>query len=160
MATYCIFPQPKVLTYHVTATFCFHCRNNLSCVNINHIQVFIQDTCSEFRWSCICYTSDLCRQDIWNNILLSYNQWSQVSWICFVSFNNNSTIKCTGCNENSLINILWSFFNHNSIRLKSSITFAWSSKVTHYSSSCLSVIFQTDLWWNLCFANIINNFYT
>lgn len=158
ISTNWIFTEPKVLTYHVALSLFAELCNNLSCINVDNIQILIFYTCCEFRWYCIYNTGDLSRHDIWIDILLSYNQWSQVSWICFVSFNNNSTIKCTGCNENSLINILWSFFNHNSIRLKSSVNVASSSKITHCSTSCLSLIIQTELWVNNFKISIVNYF--
>ena len=158
ISTNWIFTEPKVLTYHVALSLFAELCNNLSCINVDNIQILIFYTCCEFRWYCIYNTGDLSRHDIWIDILLSYNQWSQVSWSCFVGFNYNSAVQWTGCNKNSLINILWSFFNHNSIRLKSSINVASSSKITHCSASCLSLIIQTELWVNHFKITIVNYF--
>ena len=127
ISTNWIFTEPKVLTYHVALSLFAELCNNLSCINVDNIQILIFYTCCEFRWYCIYNTGDLSRHDIWIDILLSYNQWSQVSWSCFVGFYHNSAVQWTSCNKNSLINILWSFFNHNSIRLKSSVNVASSS---------------------------------
>ena len=158
ISTNWIFTEPKVLTYHVALSLFAELCNNLSCINVDNIQIWIFYTCCEFRWYWIYNTSDLSRHDIWIDILLSYNQWSQVSWSCFVGFNYNSAVQWTGCNKNSLINILWSFFNHNRIRLKSSVNVASSSKITHCSTSCLSLIIQTELWVNNFKISIVNYF--